>query len=513
MRLEISCQDRVGIAQEVLGVFVERKIDLRGIELKKSGKIFLNIPDMDFSQLQDLMPKLRLIDGIDDVKTTDYMPIERIKYELSALIETIPEPLLSIDASGNIRIVNNAFMQLLNCERACLVNQPISDYVKGLSVVQWFADTLPAAQTRFVVIAGAEHVAEFTPLFTTDASGKQLVAGALLTFKSYQRLGQQLNAFNQVKREDFSLIQASSAIMKSVLNSAKRLAVSDSPLLIIGETGTGKELFAKACHYASERAHKKFMSLNCAALPDDVAESELFGIADNNAQADKKGLFELADGGTLFLDEVSAMSTTLQGKMLRVLQDGSFRKINSEREIVVNVRIISTTNQDLLAKVAAGEFREDLYYRLNVLMLSIPPLREREQDILPLAHQFILQAGQRIAKQGIKLSVQCRQVLKNYFWPGNVRQLENVITNAVAMLDGNVLEEKHLSLPSYSQSVGYIGKEFSGTLTQALKTFEAELLTQLYPEFPSSRLLAKKLGVSHTAIANKLRQYRINTSK
>jgi transcriptional regulator of aroF, aroG, tyrA and aromatic amino acid transport len=169
-----------------------------------------------------------------------------------------------------------------------------------------------------------------------------------------------MSAFKQPNENTFSGIQASSSAMRKVIREAKRMSNLDSSILIMGETGTGKELLARACHGASERAEHPFMTLNCAALPDDVAESELFGVGEKEQEQSKRGIFELADGGTVFLDEIGEMSSKLQSKLLRVIQHGSFRRVNSEKEVTVNVRIISSTNKDLLNLVSLGEFREDL---------------------------------------------------------------------------------------------------------------------------------------------------------
>ena len=308
----------------------------------------------------------------------------------------------------------------------------------------------------------------------------------------------------------FSSIQAVSDVMKKVVREARQMSSLDSSILIMGETGTGKELLAKACHETSERAGQPFMTLNCAALPDDVAEFELFGVGEKNQETSKRGIFELADGGAVFLDEIGEMSTKLQSKLLRVIQNGNFRRVDSEQEVTVNVRFISSTNKDLLKLVSEGKFREDLYYRLNVLGLTIPPLRERRNDITPLADFFITHCGQRIGKFNLKLTSACRDFIENYPWPGNVRQLENVLTRATSLLEGKDIEVGHLQLPAYTQEQGYLEQEFEGTLEEAVKNYEARLLRNLFPTYPSSRQLAKKLGLSHTAIANKLREYNIN---
>ncbi|MCP4987434.1 MAG: transcriptional regulator TyrR [Colwellia sp.] len=510
MRLEITCHDRVGMGQKVLGIFVEHGINVRGIELMQPGRIFINIPDLDFSDLQTFMPQLRLIEGVGDVKTAPYMPSERERNELSTLIKTFPDPFISIDRKGNIRIVNTIVSSIIGENEESLIGQHISLWLKGFNFNRWLDASDVLAQTRRLKFQGEDFVADIMPIHVAGEEENQVLAGAVLILKSEARLGQQMNAFKQPNENTFTGIQASSSAMRKVIREAKRMSNLDSSILIMGETGTGKELLARACHGASERAEHPFMTLNCGALPDDVAESELFGVGEKEHESSKRGIFELADGGTVFLDEIGEMSAKLQSKLLRVIQHGSFRRIDSEQEVTVNVRIISSTNKDLLNLVSLGEFREDLYYRLNVFGLTLPALRERRSDILPLAEFFIVQASQQIGRNHLKISDDCRDFIEHYPWPGNIRQLENVLTRAASLLEGDEIETVHLQLPAYTREHGYLEQEFEGTLDAAVKNFEADLLRKLYPAYPSTRQLAKKLGLSHTAIANKLREYDIN---
>lgn len=511
MRLEIVCEDRVGIAQKVLGVFVEYDINIKGIDaVTETGHIFVHIPDLEFADLQSFMPQLRLIEGVQDVKTTPFMPSERERNELATLIKTFPDPFISADTRGNVRGVNDVAIAIIGSSIKEIVGEPVGQWIKGFNVNRWLEADEVLAQTRRIKFKEEDFVADILPVSVDDEDGNPVNAGAVFILKSEARLGQQISAFKQTNDNNFSGIQTSSSAMRKVVREAKRMAQLESSMLIVGETGVGKELIAKACHDASDRAEHPFMALNCASLPDDVAETELFGCGSQGDNQAKKGLFEAADGGTIFLDEVGEMSAKLQIKLLRVIQDGSFRRVDDEQEIKVNVRFISSTNKDLLNMVSHGEFREDLYYRLNVLGLNIPSLRERRADIIPLAEHFIVKAGQVIGKYNLTMTEDCRDFIEHYPWPGNVRQLENVLIRAVSLLEGTVIETAHLQLPSYTREYGYLEQEFEGTLDGAVKQFEADLLRKLYPAYPSTRQLAKKLGLSHTAIANKLREYDIN---
>lgn len=308
---------------------------------------------------------------------------------------------------------------------------------------------------------------------------------------------------------------AMKATVHQLLEAESRMTDADLPVVLIqGETGTGKELVARACHAVSARRNAPFLALNCAALPENLAESELFGYAPGaftGAQrGGKPGLLELAHQGTVFLDEIGEMSPYLQAKLLRFLSDGSFRRIGGEREIKVDVRILSATHRNLEQMVGEGRFREDLFYRLNVLNLAVPPLRERSEDILPLARHFLQQACAQIRRPPCRLAPDTYPALLANRWPGNVRQLQNVIFRAAAISEGSLVEIGDLDIAG--TAVAPRADEI-GSLGAAVENFERGILERLYASYPSSRLLAARLQTSHTAIAKRLRKYGIPGSE
>jgi DNA-binding NtrC family response regulator len=239
-----------------------------------------------------------------------------------------------------------------------------------------------------------------------------------------------------------------SRYMSQVIEIIRKVARSDaSTVLIQGESGTGKELIAKAIHYESARHDKPLMAINCAAVPASLLESELLGYekgAFTDAKVQKKGLFETADGGTIFLDEIGDMEMGMQAKLLRVLEERSFRRVGGTKEIPIDVRIVSATNQDLLKKVEAKEFRNDLYYRLQVIPIYVAPLRERRDDIMPLADYFIGHFNREFGKNVSGVSKMARKFLEEYDWPGNVRELRNIIERAIILENEEVLMLEHL---------------------------------------------------------------------
>jgi len=299
--------------------------------------------------------------------------------------------------------------------------------------------------------------------------------------------------------------------MLQVFEIIRMVADSNATVLIQGPSGTGKELVARAIHYNSPRRNKPFIKTNCAAIPEGLVESELFGHekgAFTGAIRRTKGRFELADGGTLLLDEISEMSLHLQAKLLRVLQEKAFEKVGNPETIQVDVRIIATTNRDLKEMVEKGEFREDLYYRLNVVPIYLPPLKERKEDIPLLVEHFIKKYAQENNRPARRISEEALRMLMAYDWPGNVRELENTIERAVVICREEVIQPQHfLTFPELSFSQGQ-GDVWNGE-TRNLAEVEKRLILQVLRENNGNRTKsAEILGISVRTLRNKIREYR-----
>lgn len=305
----------------------------------------------------------------------------------------------------------------------------------------------------------------------------------------------------------FSCFVTHSESMKNTVQNAQRFAMFDVPLLIQGETGTGKDLLAKACHYQSLRREHKFIAVNCAGLPDEDAESEMFGR--KVGEDETIGFFEYADGGTVLLDGIAEFSLSLQAKLLRFLTDGSFRRVGEEKEHHANVRVICTAQMPLNQLVEQGKVRADLFHRLNVLTLNVPPLRERIADIEPLTEGFLQEISESLNIQKPTFDRQFLVYLQQYNWQGNVRELYNTLYRACSLAKDNRLTIENLNLRLPSNALVSIEEFEKQTLDEIIGRYEAQILRAFYREFPSTRKLAQRLGVSHTAIANKLRQYGI----
>ena len=328
---------------------------------------------------------------------------------------------------------------------------------------------------------------------------KALENQKILTENRY--LKEQLNE----KYKDLKIIGESNAI-KEVLSTVARVAKSDSTVLIRGESGTGKELVARAIHALSDRANQRFISLSCAAIPETLLESELFGYekgAFTGATRRKEGRFELADSGTLFLDEIGDLSLETQVKLLRVIETQEFERLGGEETIKVDVRIISATNQDLEKKINEKSFREDLYYRLNVISIFIPPLRERKEDILPLVDHFIEKSNQKTGKNIQGLTREAKDILFSYPWHGNIRELENVIERATVLSRGEAIDKFDLAHLSFQR----IDENPSTLLLKDLE--KSHILKVLEKTGGNLSQAAELLGIHRNTLRLKMKEYQI----
>jgi transcriptional regulator with PAS, ATPase and Fis domain len=312
-----------------------------------------------------------------------------------------------------------------------------------------------------------------------------------------------------VARDEFDSILTCDVKLKEVLKIAESVAQSKATVLLKGESGTGKELAARFIHKKSARSNHRFVAVNCAAIPENLLESELFGYekgAFTGAAGSKPGKFELASDGTLLLDEMSEMALPLQGKLLRAIQEGEIERLGGRGPIKVNVRIIATTNRDLKQLVKEGKFREDLYYRLNVIPLEIPPLRHRIRDIELLTNHFV-QLSNLMNQRTVKgVSAEGLQRLQRYRWPGNVRELENVIERAVLLCPGDLITEADLD------QVNVEDKKFVSDLMPGMTVSEAEkslILKTLEYTQQNRTQAARLLGISIRTLRNKINEYKI----
>jgi two-component system response regulator FlrC len=299
-----------------------------------------------------------------------------------------------------------------------------------------------------------------------------------------------------------------SAEWQAVLRAAGQVAPTETTVLLVGESGTGKEVVARFIHRASSRASGPFVALNCAALPEQLLESELFGYergAFTGAQQSKPGQIELAAGGVLFLDEVSEMSLSAQAKFLRVLQEREFQRLGGTRTLKANVRVVAATNRNLTKAIERGDFREDLFYRLQVFDITLPALRERVADILPLSDAFLKEIGQLFGRPPAGLTRSAKDALLKYHWPGNVRELRNALERAAILCEGGLITADHLSLNGHRPAARSSAEHLP---TTDLNAVERELILQALTDCNGNKSkAAARLGISRTQLYVRLRKH------
>jgi two-component system, NtrC family, response regulator AlgB len=323
---------------------------------------------------------------------------------------------------------------------------------------------------------------------------------------------QNLRAENRVLRDaigDQPLLESHNPAMRRLFETARQAAASEATILLIGESGTGKNVLARQIHKWSPRSTGPFVVVNCTTLSEHLLESELFGHmrgAFTGAFKDKPGRLEAADRGTVFLDEIADLTPALQTKFLRFVHEQSFERIGGDRTIQVDARIIAASNRDLTAEVAAHHFREDLFYRLNVITFQVPPLRERRVDILPLAERLLSAAAVRYHKEQIHLSPEAASAIKRYRWPGNVRELRNAIERAVVLASGDAITPDYLPDTLFRNHV-----EPFPTVSPAasLEEIEKEHIIQVLAETPTLEDAAARLGINTSTLWRKRKRYKI----
>jgi PAS domain S-box-containing protein len=389
-------------------------------------------------------------------RAQDELELSRNKYV--ELYDFAPAGYFIFDAQGLIREVNLAGAQLLGIERERLATTPFADFIADAEGREIFFRHLEmtlqhqgmlSCEIRLTRNEGTVIYAQLQSVSVTSDNKVKYFLTIIIDITARKQLKERLKAENIYLHQEvtrgynFGEIIGQSTAMSYVFFRVEQVAPQDATVLLLGETGTGKGLIARAIHAKSSRRDRPMITVNCTALPANLIESELFGRekgAFTGADARQMGRFELADGGTIFLDEIGEMPLELQSKLLRVIQDGEFERLGSPRTIKVNVRIIAASNRNLEEEISNGRFREDLFYRLNVFPITIPPLRQRTEDIPLLVNYFVAKFNKKLGKKIETVSKESLNALQEYHWPGNVRELESVIERAMITSQGTALQ-------------------------------------------------------------------------
>lgn len=449
------------------------------------------------------------------------------KEKLQQILDNLYDEVVVVDGDDRIIYANKASEKHYSETKSSLVGKSVHD-VPAWS--NWEPNTLPIVKQYKEKITieqtspfGEKILTTATPVLTEDNEIEMIVYNVrdvvqLESVKQDLELTRKL--LEGIKTPEgekgFSLPEcdliANDPKMHQIIDLAAHVAVVDATVLLQGESGTGKGVFAKFIHNRSLRKEAPFLVINCAAIPDNLLEAELFGYAPGTFTGGhrdgKTGLIELAHGGTLFLDEIGELSPNLQAKFLHVIQDKQFIPLGSRTVKKVDVRIIAATNRELQERIKIGEFREDLYYRLNVIGIHIPPLRERMEDIAPLAYTFLRQFDQKY-KTSHDISTECLETLTHFSWRGNVRELENLMERLVVTVREDLIENHHLPARFFdASSVDCSGRfPINTALEDLLLKIEKDLVLRAYETHQSSRKVAKSLKISQTKASRLIRKH------
>ena len=443
------------------------------------------------------------------------MKKSRQDHFFNVILDSVADGVFTINEKGKITFFNRAAEEITgftkeealghNCfdifrANICQTNCALKETIKtGREIIN-----LPI---NIINNEGKELPISVSTAVLRDAKGK--IIGGVETFRD-------LSAIEELKKElrqrySFQDIVSKNHTIQDIFQILPDIAESDSTVLIQGPSGSGKELFAKAIHTLSLRKDKAFVKVNCGALPDNLLESELFGYvkgAFTDAKRDKPGRFALANGGTIFLDEIGDMSPSLQVKLLRVLQDREYESLGGTRTTKVDVRVVDATNKDLTTLVQTGKFRDDLYYRLNVMKIDLPPLVRRREDISLLAERFVEKFNLKTGKNLSGVSHEVMSFFMRYDFPGNVRELENIIEHAFVMCKGDVIELRHLPSELIERSKETLLEEKE--VDRPLQRAEAESIRKVLERNRGNRLrTARELGIDRTTLWRKIKRYGI----
>ncbi|SDM18828.1 sigma 54-interacting transcriptional regulator [Halarsenatibacter silvermanii] len=497
-------------------IFSNRTPIFQGGELKGAIAVFQELNDITKLQgrLEDARHQLQIFD---------------------AILNKVYEGVIIVDQNGYITKFNKAYQEFLGVDEEDMVSEHVTDVIENTRMHK-IIQTGEKEVGHIQRIHGNDMICSRHPIFEGE---KIIGAVGIVHFQDIEELrslamrleimedhlGKFKGEFKRLQEAKYSFdnILTKNPKMKYLKEMAGRAAENNSSVLIEGETGTGKELFAHAIHEASYRKYGSFIRVNCAAIPRDLLESELFGYEEGAftgaKEEGKPGKFEMADGGTIFLDEISCMPKEMQAKLLRVLEEGEFTRVGSTQSNQLDVRVIAATNENLEKKIQAGDFREDLYYRLNVVRISIPPLRERREDIPLLARKKLKDLIAELTLEEKIFSDQTIKQLKAYSWPGNVRELFNVVERAVNTTDNRLIQTRHLpeiigkekpDVDENDQDDIDIDINDDLDLNQNIEELEKKSIKKALEITGNNKSKAAEiLGIHRTSLYNKLKKYNL----
>ena len=518
LKLELTFSDRIGIVADLARTVTHLGLNIISMEVIQdtgTAHVYIELAPQNRCPDRDaVMDSFLHLSGAASARPISTLPMERREKHYQAIFDGVSEGIIATDEQGRITAANPVACQILGYDALHILGQNIREIEPNSNILLECMDqrcSLARRESLVTPKGRVEFYASAQPIH--DSSGQ--FVGAVVLMKDLVKVRKMVEEVATPPVVTFSCFVGKSLGIKDAIHLAQRIAQTDATVSIRGESGTGKELFAGAIHFESGRKGP-FIAINCAAMPESLLESELFGYADGAFTGARKlgkpGLFEVASGGTLFLDEIGEMAPGSQAKILRVLQEGLVRRIGGSHEISVDTRIITATHTNLEERVQQRRFREDLYYRINVVPVHIPPLRARREDIPPLARHFLTLLTQKLGKAQQTISGNAMEKLIGHPWPGNVRELKNVIERGAILGDGkevhtaNILFSHEVNATSLTMEATPVGEK---SLKELTAQFETELIARTLKSEGSIRKAAMRLATSHTTLINKIKKHGI----
>lgn len=522
IKIKTSFGDRIGIVTDVSTVITKFGLNIVHMEVIRRGDIadvFVEVENVETIQdKNEFITHFRSIKGFRKLERIKTLPHEEKTHRFSVVLDNISDGVLSVDKDGRITTINRVASIALDTlpekilgQKLTNLNLPEYPILKCLD-----GKTIKNLKQNLITTSGRfQYFATCKPIY--DNQGR--IIGGVEIAKDMQEIKKLAKSLSTESVISFSDIIGCNSSIKEAIAFAEKIAETDFSVSIYGGSGTGKELFAKAIHTASNR-NGPFVPINCAALPESLLESELFGYVEGAFTGGKKGgspgLFERAGNGTVFLDEIGEMPPMSQAKLLRLIQEKAVRRIGSAKEIPLKARIITATNKNLEKLVHEKRFRQDLYYRISVLPIHIPPLEQRKEDIPELVEHFLFLLANRLGITEPRLSPACMERLQNHTWPGNVRELKNVVERAAILCEKEVIEPDRIifshELTTLSRTP--TGQTFSSApLKEQVAELEKRIIQQTILVTKTVRKTAKVLNLSHTALLKKMKKYGMKTSR